>query len=578
MVARELRSGTCVRLWRDELRARRLPPFSTGPDTLFVAYYASAELGCFLELGWPVPERVLDLFTEFRCLTNGRVVPCGSGLVGALAWYGLDGISAVEKDTMRQLIIGGGPWSESERRDILEYCETDVLALERLLPAMLPTLDLPRALLRGRFMAAAARMERTGVPLDTAMHGQLVERWADLKGSLVTELDASFGVFDGTTFKAERFAAYLARERIPWPRLDSGALDLADGTFRDMARAHPQLSPLRELRNALSQLRLNDLAIGSDGRNRVLLSAFRAKSGRNAPSNSRFIFGPSVWLRSLIQPPPGRTLAYVDWSQQEFGIAAALSGDGNMVAAYESGDPYLAFAKQAKAAPPEATKKSHGPVRELYKTCALGVQFGMGAESMAARIGQPTIKARDLLRDHKRTYRKFWDWSDAAADRFNLTGRLQTVFGWTLHNGSGDSDRTARNFPMQANGAEMMRVAACHLTEAGIRVAAPVHDAFLIEAPADELADVVAEAQRLMAKASADVLAGFELRSDVAAYRHPERFMDERGRRMFDTVSRLLATCPPADGTCSPADGTCSPADATCPPADSCFFYQKSYQ
>jgi hypothetical protein len=67
-----------------------------------------------------------------------------------------------------------------------------------------------------------------------------------------------------------------------------------------------------------------DLAVGHDGRNRCLLSAFRSLTGRNQPSNARFIFGPSCWLRGLIRPEPGRAIAYVDWSQQEFGVAAAL--------------------------------------------------------------------------------------------------------------------------------------------------------------------------------------------------------------------------------------------------------------
>jgi hypothetical protein len=55
----------------------------------------------------------------------------------------------------------------------------------------------------------------------------------------------------------------------------------------------------------------------TDGRNRVLIPAFRARTGRNQPSNSKFIFGPSVWLRGLIQPQPGYGLAYIDCSQQE---------------------------------------------------------------------------------------------------------------------------------------------------------------------------------------------------------------------------------------------------------------------
>ena len=55
MVAREMRSGRLIRLWRDELMSLRRPPFDCGPESLFVAYFASAELGCFLALGWLMP-------------------------------------------------------------------------------------------------------------------------------------------------------------------------------------------------------------------------------------------------------------------------------------------------------------------------------------------------------------------------------------------------------------------------------------------------------------------------------------------------------------------------------------------
>ena len=167
MVAKDLTSGQTWRVWRGEFTPQ--PPFPTGPDALFVAYYASAELGCFRALGWPTPANVLDLFTEFRDRTNGLPTPAGSGLIGALVYFGLDTIAAQTKDAMRDLVLGGGPWSDDERAAILDYCASDVDALERLLPAMLPHIDLPRALLRGRYMAAAAAMEWNGVPIDVPM-------------------------------------------------------------------------------------------------------------------------------------------------------------------------------------------------------------------------------------------------------------------------------------------------------------------------------------------------------------------------------------------------------------------------
>jgi DNA polymerase I len=538
LVAWELRSGRKLRLWRNEFGTA--PPYPTGPDVLFVAYYASAEIGCHLALGWPVLERVLDLFPEFRNSTNGVPTSNGAGLLGALAHYGLDGMGAIEKDEMRTLILRGEPWSDSERVAILDYCESDVEALTRLLPAMLPRVDLPRALLRGRYMSAVARMERNGAPIDVGTLNLLRRGWSRIQDQLVAEVDADYGVFDGRTFKADRFAAWLAKAEIPWPRLESGRLNLSDDAFREMARGYPAIAPLRELRTALSEMRLADLAVGRDGRNRTMLSAFRARTGRNQPSNSKFIFGPSVWLRGLIKPPPGHGIAYIDWAQQEFGIAAALSGDDRMMDAYRSGDPYLAFAKQAGAAPPTATKVTHKAAREQFKQCVLAVQYGMGADALAQRIGQPPIRARELLRMHRETYRLFWAWSDRAVDYAMLTGSLHTVFGWRVRVPAAANERSLRNFPMQANGAEMLRLACCLATERGIEVCAPVHDALLISAPLDRLALDIARMQDAMREASRIVLNGFELGTDAKVVRYPDRYMDERGSAMWDRVMKLI--------------------------------------
>jgi DNA polymerase-1 len=479
------------------------------------------------------------LFVEFRVRTNGLATPAGNSLVGALAYFGLDTIGGQEKDALRSLVLRGGPWMSDERVAILNYCATDVEALERLVLAMESRIDLPRAFLRGRYMAAAAATEWNGTPIDVVTLESLREHWTGIQDDLVRAIDVH-GIYDGRTFKAERWGKLMAALGIPWAMLKSGQLDLSDGMFRQMAKSYPVVSPYRELRSSLSDMRLSDLAVGSDSRNRTILSAFRSRTGRNQPSNSKYIFGPSVWLRGLIQPPPGYGVAYIDWTQQEFGIAGALSGDEAMQEAYRSGDPYLAFAKQAGAVPPGGTKETHGPIRELFKGCSLGVLFGMEIISLALRIGRPPIVARDLLRAHHETYRKFWQWSDAAVDYAMLTGSLHTVFGWPIHVGENPNPRSLRNFPMQANGAEMLRLACCLATERGIEVCAPVHDAILICAPLDRLEADVASTRAAMAEASCIVLGGFEIRSDIKLVRYPEHFMDPRGAMMWDRVMNLI--------------------------------------
>ncbi len=551
VVARELRSGREWWLWQDELAAMKVPPFRVDERVLFVSYAAPAEFSVFHALGWPAPARVLDLFVEFRALTNGLSTPSGAGLLGALVYHGLPAMEGAEKKAMRDLAIRGGPFTADERHALLAYCAEDVAALERLLPRMLPRIDLPRALLRGRYGWAVASMEHRGIPIDVPMFTHLRDRWGDVQAELVAEVDQRYGVFEGTTFKRDKFAAWLVANDIPWPRLESGQLDLQDDTFREMAKAHPSVAQLRELRSALGMMRLfDDLAIGPDGRNRTAIMPFRARTGRNQPSNARFIFGPSRWLRSLIKPTPEMAVAYIDYGQQEFGIAAALSGDDAMAAAYRSGDPYLAFGKQAGAIPPEGTKATHAGQRALFKACVLAVQYGMGAESLACRIGQPVDMAKQLLRLHRETYPRFWGWSDAAVDRALLLRRLETVFGWPIHVGpsadpmKGANARSLANFPCQAHGAEMLRLACCMLVEAGVGLCAPIHDAVLIEAPAATIDAEVERARGIMAEASRVVLGGFEIGTDATIVRYPDRYVDDAGEAFWETVTRLAGPLP----------------------------------
>lgn len=547
VVAREMVSGRSVRLWLEGEPPRRCP-FDHGDDVLFVAYFASAEFGCILELGWPLPVNVVDLFAEFRVMTNGKPMIGGDGLLGACLAFNVSTLASAEKDKMRDLARRGPPFTSAERDALLAYCGTDVDATVRLFQAMAPRLDLDRALIRGRYMKAVAKMERMGVPIDTSTLQAIRDNWEPIKLQLIENIDQQgFHVFDGTTFKADRWADWCARNGVSWPRLESGALALDRDTFRDMAKTHPAVMPMKELRATLSELRLNELAVGPDGRNRVMLLPFRAKTGRNAPSTSRFIFGPAAWIRSLIKPPPGRALAYIDWSQQEFAIAAVLSGDANMKAAYLAADPYLTFAEMAGAVPRGATKQTHNAVRSRFKVVALGVLYGMGASTIAQRADCGEAEARHLLELHRKVFRQFWRWNQNVIDHADLFRVQTSVFGWRRHVEDDDAATTTANFPMQANGAEMLRLACIRATESGIAVCAPIHDALLVEGPAEEISAVAEKTQAAMCWASAQVLDGFELKTDAHIVHDGKRYHDPdgRGAQLWQTVHNFIATTLP---------------------------------
>ncbi len=142
---------------------------------------------------------------------------------------------------------------------------------------------------------------------------------------------------------------------------------------------------------------------------------------------------------------------------------------------------------------------------------------------------------------HRRTYATFWGWSDDVLETALARGWIESVFGWRYNLPSDPNERTIRNFPMQANGAEMLRIACILGTEAGIEISAPVHDAVLIHAPLERLDAEVTAMKAVMVDASRIVLDRFEIGAGEEVFRYPERFMDERGAEMWGIVQRAAA-------------------------------------
>lgn len=212
----------------------------------------------------------------------------------------------------------------------------------------------------------------------------------------------------------------------------------------------------------------------------------------------------------------------------------------------------------AGAAPVGATKTSHPHVRERFKATALGLLNGMGAARLARQIGCQEAEAQDLIAAHKAQFAAFWRWSDGVENHALLDRGLHSVFGWRISVYGDANPRSLRNFPLQANGAEMLRLACCLVTEAGIKVCAVLHDALVIEAPLAALSTTAAAAQAHMAEASAVVLAGFALGSEATLIRAPDRWVDPRGRTVWSAVETALTEFEPPvrerDATCLPAN------------------------
>jgi hypothetical protein len=537
LVAKELYSGKIIELWEDDLRRLTQAPFDVGPDSIIVAFGAFAELATFDSINWPRPHRMLDLHPEFRCQDNDAPHKSGS-LLAALDKFGLPHMATEDKEAARHLILDQSSWNGLERNRILRYCGADVGALELLLSALLPGIEnLEEAFLRTDYVVAITDIGRAGIPMDVRALRFVQCHWDDIRTHIAGEAQARYGTFPDGKWNYEAAEQYLndAGMLDAWPRTEkTGRLAFDSDSLREMSRLYPELHMLREAKNSLGKVRPIDLDIGSDDRCRAPLYPFRTVTGRNAPR--RFPFSPATWTRSFMRPPPGRAIAYLDYSGQELALAAAYSGDRAMRVSYESGDFYLATAKEFGIAPPDATKRH--PAREVAKTTCLALNYGMSAFGLASRLNIGFAEAEELLRRHRVAYPDFWAYADAMVDSAMWHGRLTSSFGWQYQVPENANSRTLRNFMFQSGGSDMLRLAVIGLRAANIVVIAVIHDAVLIEASAEDIDAHVAAAKEIMVAASVVVTGSFPLRVDYRIFGSGQRYFDARGVAMWNRIVR----------------------------------------
>jgi DNA polymerase I-like protein with 3'-5' exonuclease and polymerase domains len=508
----------------------------------------------------PLPKRVLDLYVENRWLHNYQESMDERkrkqdenffSLPTTLRRFGCESMGAEEKDAMRDLILRGGPYTEQQKNDIIDYCEADVNGLDALLPKMLPRLDVRRAIARGSYIIEVAKIEDRGIPIDV----DRLERIRARRDELILHLIAQhphIDVYSGTSLDGDKFAAFLAKNGLAerWKRTESGIYTTENSYLEEMGAAVPVIEELRQLKKTILQLQHDRFQAGADGRARCSLWAFSSVTGRNQPasgkkqkdgirSDSPYIFGLPKALRFLIRPAPKTALAYIDWEQQEFKIAGLMSGDQEMQRAYNSGNPYLALAKKLGAVPENATKETHRHEHEKFKAVVLGVNYGRTKHGLSKVLGLPLDECAKLLRGYWKAFSTYAQWLKTVKVLMFGYGRLWVWDGWQCELGVDANPRAVGNWPIQTTGGVLLRLAVVLAARKGVRIIALVHDAIMIEAPDDEMDEHLRLAKEAMDEACRTVLGGV-IRTEHQVIRSSGRYYDEKGKRLWNVICEFM--------------------------------------
>ena len=564
--ALELKSGRKIFHWIDGTET--MPEYDIGHKSLVVSFNGVAEASCHRALNFPMPINMLDLMVEFMRIINGKLFSGDRirrhNLLMALEFYGLKGVDAEYKSKMQMRALQGHPFTDEERQEMLEYCFTDVEETANLLKAMdtpgdkFALDDIYNATIRAKYMWYLALVYEAGIPVDMEKYNLLKEIWNEVKLTIINKVDLKYNVYENGVFKEEKFKRYVKENNFIWETTPNGMLITKNEYLKDKARTYPELRELYELNVTLGQLRLGisekkktkskkGLSIGKDGRNRSNLWPFNTRTGRNAPSSSGYIFGAAAWVRGFIKPREGTALVYLDYSQQELGIAAALSGDQTYIDAYNSGDVYLATAKATGSVPQDATKESHSDIRAKFKAGFLSIGYGASVKGVAYSTNLPAVDAYIIHAGHHTNFREYWKWSELFVKQALADKRVFTKHGWaywtdsfnTRNDGKPQSTNTLMNWPIQSTGAEILRRATILLLLNKIKVIALVHDAVMIEVNLEDVDQTVVDAKYLMVKASEQVI-GLPIRVNANIVKYPDRYMDEKGENMWNMIWEVV--------------------------------------
>ncbi len=513
----------------------------------FVAHFARAELFCLWQLGLPEPrilwdtwvhEKAVHLGLHHKRYGAGRVADEAEeaqarelaeddqefslALPATCLRHGVPHPFATEKGRLQRSFLehaDGEPFSDEQ----VAYAAADAEAAA--------CLYLPQVLEAGRegllqhltalempWVITTARMGWRGVRVDQekcrAVNAACERHLAALRPRL-----EQFGV--GNVRSHKQLSEFFARLGLLELFRREGKITFDKEQLEAVQDRHPAIPLIRAARRILDLQKekvLSGELVGADGRVHPDYRQLGTHTGRQS-SRWPNVMGLGRIFRPLVVAAPGRGIGEVDYSQIEVGVAAAVYGDDRLVEMFNSDDVYSAMAKdffrsqlsaEDLGLPGPDFKKRHRTLRDLVKTCTLGIIYGLTPHGLALRLKKTEAEAAALQEQFMAMFPALRK-SLAETPRYGaVCGFVSTVSGLRRHRAwRGPLSTWERNWmvnhPVQGSAADVFKSAGNRLDRLYQRYDAwlvvPVHDAFVFEAPLAALGALAELTERVMLEA-----------------------------------------------------------------------------
>lgn len=352
-----------------------------------------------------------------------------------------------------------------------------------------------------------ARIERAGVKVDAkaleAMSAEFAGQLAELEKQIYVHAGGEFNI-NSPKQLAEVFFEKLGISTKGVKKTKTG-FSTDSSVLEKLAEIHPLPALILEYRS-LHKLKstytdaLHQVINPKTGRVHTRLNQTITSTGRLSSSDPNLQNIPvqsaaGRRIRSAFVPEPGKVFIAADYSQIELRLLAHLSGDKNMIAAFNEGtDIHSNTAREIMGL--GAFDDVSDEIRRIGKTINFGIVYGMGAFRLSRELGIPVNQATQYINNYFARYPRVKEYFGRIEEAAMSNGEVQTIFGRkrvissidTSGRDSGFAMRAAINAPLQGSAADIIKLAMVRVDEmlrsSGIdaKLILQIHDELLIEA------------------------------------------------------------------------------------------------
>jgi DNA polymerase-1 len=322
-----------------------------------------------------------------------------------------------------------------------------------------------------------ARMEYQGIQLDTDYLKKFAVELEDSISDLEQEIYGHAGKEFNIGSPAQLADILFETLQLPTQGVKKGktGYSTAANELDKLRGLHPIINLITQYREVtkLKNTYVDTLPKQVDGHNRVhtTFALTVAQTGRlssNDPNLQNIPVRTELGkrIRTAFVAGKGLRLVSADYSQFELRLAAAMSGDEDMVQQFNRGaDIHQLTAAEIYGREPEDVTKQ---MRSAAKTVNFGVLYGMSPHGLSVATSMSIDQARKFIDEYFKLRKPLIGYLEGLKDQARKDGYVETLFGRRrpmpdIHSSNfivrSAAERAAMNMPIQGTEADLMKMA-----------------------------------------------------------------------------------------------------------------------